>query len=74
VFSFLSNQAPLCHPKTKFYNKALKELTILQSLGLPGLNGKRKQQQVPKLVLHNSEGKHWDIIFPNKVNSFDLFG
>jgi hypothetical protein len=52
-----------------------KELTlILQSLGLPGLNGKRKQQEVEKLVLwHNSEGKHWDIIFPNKVNSFDLF-
>ncbi|CAB4030591.1 Hypothetical predicted protein, partial [Paramuricea clavata] len=43
------------------------ELTaILQSLGLPGLNGKGKKQQVERLVHHHASGKDWNICFPDK--------
>lgn len=45
------------------------ELTyILQSLGLPGLNGKKKKRQIEVLVKHNADGKQWDIIFPERVS------
>ncbi len=45
-----------------------KELcNILQSLGLPGLNGKSKQRQVDLFIKHHSDGKVWNILFPDKV-------
>ena len=44
------------------------ELTsILQSLGLPGLNGKAKSQQIQSLEKH-ATGKGWNIVFPEKVS------
>ena len=44
------------------------ELTsILQSLGLPGLNGKAKSKQVELLEKHHAAGKGWSIVFPEKV-------
>ena len=46
-----------------------KELThILECLGLPGLNGKKKQKQIDLLVTHNVDGKEWNIIFPDKAS------
>ena len=40
------------------------ELTsILQSLGLPGLNGKGKQRQIELLVKHNIDGKRGILSF-----------
>ena len=69
VVEFFANVFSTDEPSVILNKLHGKELTlILQSFGLPGLNGKRKQQQVEKLVLHNSECKNWDIIFPDKVN------
>ena len=46
------------------------ELTsILQSLGLPGLNGKRKNKQIELLKKHHASGKEWNIVFPEKVSN-----
>jgi hypothetical protein len=42
--------------------------TILQSLGLPGLNGKGKNRQIELLVNHHVSGKDWNIVFPDKVS------
>jgi hypothetical protein len=42
----------------------------LQSLGLPGLNGKGKQRKIEILVKYNVDGKQWNIIFPEKVSCF----
>ena len=43
------------------------ELTlILQSLGLPGLNGKAKNLQIELLEKHHA-AKGWNIVFPEKV-------
>ena len=45
------------------------ELTsILQSLGLPGLNGKAKSQQLESLEKHHATEKGWNIVFPEKVS------
>ena len=45
------------------------ELTsILQSLGLPGLNGKTKSQQIQLLEKHHATGKGWNIVIPEKVS------
>ena len=46
------------------------ELTsILQSLGLPGLNGKGKNKQIELLKKHHASGKEWNIVFPEKVSN-----
>ena len=45
------------------------ELTsILESLGLPGLNEKAKGQQIQSLEKHQATGKGWNIVFPEKVS------
>ena len=45
------------------------ELTsFLQSLGLPGLNGKAKSQQIQLLEKHHATGKGWNIVIPEKVS------
>ena len=45
------------------------ELTsILQSLGLPGLNRKAKSQQIQSLEKHHATGKGCNIVFPEKVS------
>jgi hypothetical protein len=45
------------------------ELTaILQSLGLPGLNGKGKNRQIELLVNHHVSSKDWNIVSPDKVS------
>ena len=45
------------------------ELTsILQSLGLPGLNGKAKSQQMQSLEKHHATRKGWNIVFPEKIS------
>ena len=63
VIEFLTSVFSTDEPSIVLNKLFGKELTlILLSLGLPGLNGKGKQHQVEKLLLHNSEGKQWNII------------
>ena len=70
VMAFLNDVFLKSEPSTILSKLHGNELSaILQSLGLPGLNGKGKNRQIELLVKHAS-GKNWNILFPEKVSDY----
>ena len=68
VLEFLTDVFSKSEPSLTLNKLHGAELTlILQSLGLPGLNGKAKNLQIELLEKHHAAGKGWNIVFPEKV-------
>ena len=69
VVAFLTDVFQKSEPSVVLGKLVGKELTsILQALGLPGLNGKKKERQIELLLKHHASGKDWNIVFPDKVS------